>query len=233
MFQTYLIDPLYNAFVFLIGLMPNSDAGLAIIALTIIIRIILYPLFTSSIRTQIGMQAMQAELEETKKQFENNKEALAKHQMELARKHKVNPLSMIGALIVQFGILIALYFALFREGFPEINQNLLYSWVHTPSLVDTSFFGLMDLLATHNIILVLIVAGTQYLAIKLTLVRTPLPSPNSDKHVAARLQQQMMLYFMPAMIGVVSYFFPAAVGLYFVTSNVFSIVQEWLIRKQQ
>jgi len=210
--------------------MPHGDAGLAIIAMTLVMRVILYPVFVSSIRTQMGMAAMQDELERTKGQHENDKDALAKHQLELARKYKINPLSMLVTIVVQFGLIIALYYALFREGFPKVNEALLYSFVHVPQMVSTSFFGIIDLLTPHHIVLALIVGLTQYLAIRLTLKRTPAPKA-ADKQAAHRAQQQVMLFFMPALMVVFSYLFAGAVGLYFLTGNIISLGQEIVIRR--
>ncbi len=231
MFTTILVQPIYNLFVFLLGLMPHGDAGLAIVALTLIMRAVLYPVFTASIRTQMGMQAMQPELDQAEEKHKNDKETLTRVRMELLKKHKVNPFAGFGALIIQLVVLIALYFALFREGFPVINTELLYGFVHAPAAVSTNFFGLIDLLASHHIILSLIVAATQYLAILLTLRRTPSPT-NPDKEAAHKLQSGLMLYFMPALMAVVSYTFPAAVGLYFVTSNLVSLGQELILKHQ-
>lgn len=232
MFTTFLVQPIYNVFVFLLGLMPGGDAGLAIIALTLIMRAVLYPVFTSSIRTQMGMQAMQPELDEVSEKYKNDKEALTRERLALLKKYKVNPFAGFGALLIQLVVLIALYFALFQEGFPEINAELLYAFVGVPGQVSTTFFGLVDLLASHNIILAALVGGTQYLAIRLTLRRTPAPT-HPDREAAHRLQSQMMLYFMPALMTVVSYFFPAAVGIYFVTSNLVSLFQEWMLMRRQ
>lgn len=231
MFTTFLVQPIYNLFVFLIGLMPHGDAGLAIVALTLIMRAVLYPIFTASIRTQMGMQAMQPELDVATEKYKDNQEALTRERMALLKKYKVNPFAGFGALIIQLVVLISLYFAMFREGFPAINTALLYGFVHAPAEVSTTFFGLVDLLASHNIVLALLVGATQYLAIRLTLRRTPSPT-NPDKEAAHRLQSQMMLYAMPALIAVVSYTFPAAVGLYFVAGNIVSIFQEWMLRRQ-
>ena len=64
MFRTYLIEPLYNMFIYLIGIMPGGDVGLAIIALTLMVRILFYPAFAASIRTQMGMQAIQSDVDE-------------------------------------------------------------------------------------------------------------------------------------------------------------------------
>jgi YidC/Oxa1 family membrane protein insertase len=232
MFQTILVQPIYNVFVLLVGYMPLGDAGLAIIAITLLMRALLYPIFTSSIRTQMGMAAMQEELARTKGKHEHDKEALARHQLELARKYRVNPFAMIVSIVVQFGLIIALYYALFREGFPDINHALLYPFVQAPATISTNFFSLVDLLTPHHLILALLVGVSQYLAIKLTLKRTPLPQSGGDKAVAQRMQQHMMQYMMPALIAVLSYFFAGAVGLYFLVSNLVSLGQELVVRRQ-
>lgn len=234
MFTTYFIQPLYNIFVFLIGIVPHGDVGLAIIALTLIMRIVLYPVFSSSIRTQMGMQAMQAELDAATKKFKDNPEALTAARMELLKKHKVNPLAGIGTLVIQLVVLISLYYAMFREGFPTINEHLLYSFVHAPAAVNTSFFGLIDLLTPHHIVLAVLVGITQYFTIRITLTRTNSSQSNlsADKAAAQKMQSTMMLYMMPALLTVFGYFFPAAVGLYFVTGNILSFGQELLIKRQ-
>lgn len=232
MFTTFLVQPIYNLFVFLIGLMPQGDAVLAIVVMTLIMRAVLYPVFTASIRTQMGMQAMQPDLDAAEEKYKGDKEALTRERMALLRKHKVNPFAGFGALIIQLVVLIALYFALFREGFPAIDQSLLYSFVQMPAQVSTTFFGLVDILSPHHAVLALLVGITQYVAIRLTLRRTPSPT-HPDKQMAHRLQSQMMLYFMPALMAVVSYTFPAAVGVYFVTGNLVSIFQEWILKHQK
>jgi YidC/Oxa1 family membrane protein insertase len=232
MFTTFLVQPIYNLFVFLIGLMPQGDAVLAIIVMTLIMRAVLYPVFTSSIRTQMGMQAMQPDLDAAEAKYKNDKEALTRERMALLKKHKVNPFAGFGALIIQLVVLIALYFALFREGFPVVKETLLYSFVHVPAQVSTTFFGLVDIMAPHHIILAILVGASQYLAIRLTLRRTPSPT-NPEKEAAHKMQSAMMLYFMPALMAVVSYTFPAAVGVYFVTGNLVSVFQEWILKRQK
>ena len=232
MFETFLIQPIYNLFIALVGVVPQGDAGLAIIALTILMRLVLYPVFTASIRTQMGMTAMQGDIELIKEKHKDDKEALAREQIGLFKKHKVNPLAGFGALFIQLAVIIALYYALFNEGFPTIKISLLYSFVPAPAAVSTAFFGMLDLLTPHHILLAIIVGLSQYWAIYLTLGRTPVTQKDPDKAAVARMQQNMMLYFMPAVMAVTSYYFAAAVGLYFVVSNLFSVGQEWIIRNQ-
>jgi YidC/Oxa1 family membrane protein insertase len=232
MFTTILVQPIYNLFVFLLGIMPQGDAVLAIIVMTLIMRAVLYPVFTSSIRTQMGMQAMQPALDAAEEKYKGDKAALTRERMALLKKYKVNPFAAFGALIIQLVVLIALYFALFREGFPVIKESLLYSFVHAPAQVSTTFFGFINILEPHHVALAILVGATQYLAIRLTLRRTPAPS-NPDKEAAHRMQSAMMLYFMPSLMAVVSYTFPAAVGVYFVTGNLVSLLQEWILKRQK
>ncbi|MBP7770513.1 MAG: membrane protein insertase YidC [Candidatus Pacebacteria bacterium] len=232
MFTTFLVQPIYNLFVFLIGHMPQGDTVLAIVVLTLIMRAVLYPIFTSSIRTQMGMQAMQPDLDAAEAKYKNDKEALTRERLALLKKHKVNPFAGFGALIIQLVVLIALYFALFREGFPVIDESLLYSFVSMPAQVSTVFFGLFDILTPHNIVLAILVGLTQYLAIRLTLRRTPSPT-NPEKEAAHKMQSALMLYFMPALMAIVSYTFPAAVGVYFVTGNLVSVFQEWVLMRKK
>ncbi len=231
MFTTILVQPIYNLFIAILGAVPGGDVGFAIIALTLLMRLVLYPVFAASIRTQMGMQAMQGDLDTLKDKHKNDKEALAKEQMALFKKHKVNPLSAFGALIIQLVVIIALYYALFREGFPVINMQLLYPFVHAPAAVSTMFFG-VDLLVPHHIVIAALAAVSQFGAIWLTLSRTPLPQGTGDKAAAARMQQQMMLYMLPAVMAVTGYIFAGAVGVYFIATSVFSIGQEWVIKHQ-
>jgi membrane protein insertase Oxa1/YidC/SpoIIIJ len=105
--------------------------------------------------------------------------------------------------------------------------------VSVPQTVSTAFFGIINLLTPHHILLALLVGVTQYLAIRFTIGRTPIShAPGSDKAAVAKMQQNMMLYFMPAIMAITSYYFAAAIGIYFVASNVFSLGQEMLISKQ-
>ena len=232
MFETLLIKPLYNGFVALVGVMPQGDMGLAIIALTLIMRAVLYPVFTASLRTQMGLQAAQGELEAVNEKYKKNPEERMRKTRELFAKYNIRPLMGFAAIFVQFAVFIALYFALFREGFPNIDQNLLYAFVNTPTTISTNFFGLVDLLESRNALLALVVALTQYVTVRFTISRTNATTTVSGERAAAqRMQQNMLLYAMPVLMGVVSFFFPSAFGLYLAVGNLISLGQEWLIRK--
>ncbi|HVV15193.1 MAG TPA: YidC/Oxa1 family membrane protein insertase [Candidatus Paceibacterota bacterium] len=234
MFETLLIKPLYNGFIYLIGVMPGGDVGLAIIALTLITRIVFYPAFAASIKTQMGMQAAQGEIDEINKKYKDDSEARARATMALYKEKDIHPFAGFLALLVQIPVFLALYFALFREGLPHVASELLYPFVHVPAVVDISFFGLLELMQPHNIALSIVVAGLQYGVAHLSMARTAPGAANlpKERQAAHRMQRQMMLYFLPVLMGVVSYSLPAAVGLYFAAGNLVSLGQELVIKRQ-
>ena len=233
MFQTLLIQPIYNGFVFLIGVMPGGDVGFAIIALTILIRVVFYPAFAASIRTQMGMQRIQGDLDAINEKYKEDATERAKQTMDLFAKHKVRPFAGIVALLVQIPVFIALYYAFFKEGLPGIATHLLYPFVHVPEQVHIVFLGFLNLLTPHHIVLSLLVVGLQYAVTHYSLARTTPPKKGDlQKEMAHRMQRQMTLYALPTMMGVLSYTLPGAVGLYFAAGNVFSLGQEWVIRRQ-
>lgn len=234
MFETYLIKPLYNGFVYLIGVMPGGDVGFAIIALTLIVRLVFYPAFAASIRTQIGMQAVQPELDLINKKYKDNTEERARQTLALYKEKNIRPFAGILALLVQLPVFIALYFALFKEGLPNIAVNFLYPFVAVPQTVNVHFLGIVDLTAAHNIVLSIIVAGLQYLVAYITMARSKpaLDAMPKERQVAHKMQQNMMLYMLPTVIAFVAYTLPAAVGLYFAATNIISIGQELLMRRQ-
>lgn len=235
MFNTYLIEPIYNGFIFLIGVMPGGDVGFAIIAMTVLVRALFYPMFTASIRTQMGMQAIQGDIDEINATYKDEPEEKAKRTMELFKKNNVKPLSAFLALVVQIPVFLALYYAFFKRGLPEIATDQLYSFVHTPSVVNVTFLGFVNLLAPHNITLAVLVVVLQYAVARSSMSRIasrPKKSLAPEKEMAQKMQQQMMLYFLPILIGVITYSLPAAVGLYFAAGNVISLGQEWIIKRQ-
>lgn len=232
MFEEFLVKPLYNGFVFLIGVAPGGDVGLAIIALTLIVRALFYPAFAASIRTQMSMAAIQPQVDEINRMYKDNAEERARRTMALFKEKKVRPLAGLLSLLVQIPVFIALYFVFFREGLPAIDTQLLYSFTAVPAMVQTTFLGFVDLVGTHNIFLAAVVGGTQYLVTKLSLARTPLRTTSPEAEVAHKFQQLLMLYMLPGFMTVLSYFFPAGVGLYFVTGNLVSIAQELYIKKK-
>src|SRR3989344_4851405 len=143
MFETFLVQPIYNIFIALVSVVPQGDAGLAIIALTLIMRLVLYPVFTASIRTQMGMTAMQSDVELIKEKHKNDKEALAREQIALFKKHKVNPLAGFGALFIQLGVLIPVCCTLLYQFPQRFQPRSLGCWIFFPPTTYCWLFWLV------------------------------------------------------------------------------------------
>lgn len=224
--HTVFYQPLYNGLIFLIGIMPGFSVGLAVILLTVIVRLIIFPFVHKSIKTQRKMRELEPELKKIREKYKDKQEQ-AKRTMELYQKHGTNPFSGCLTIIIQLPILIALYLV-FRNGFSE-NAGLLYSFVHYSSQASPEFLGLN--LEAKSYLLALVVGVSQYFYTALSLPKTPRgQGPSSFQEELSRSMNLQMRYFFPILFVVFSATLPAAVALYWLTSNMFSIAQEFLVR---
>ena len=231
-FNAFFYNPLYNGLVFLISIIPFADVGLAIIALTILVKLLLFPLSKKAVRTQLLMKELEPELNTLKEKYKNDKQQQARKVMDLYKEKGVNPFSGIALIFIQIPIIFALYWVFFRGGLPEVNESILYAFVSVPPTVNMIFIGLVDM-SGKSLVLAALAGITQYFQIKITL--PPLKSRNSNptlKEDLARSFQLQMRYILPVFVLVFSYIISAAVALYWLTSNIFAIGQEIVVRKK-
>lgn len=230
-FKVVFYQPLYNGLVFLMDIIPGADAGLAVIALTILVKLVLYPLSKRSIETQFAMRRYQPELDALKKKHANNREQYAKALMEFYREKKINPFSGFLLLLIQLPVIIALYYVFFRGGLPDINEALRYPFIPRPE-VNMEFLGLTNI-AGKSIVLAVLAGVTQFFQVKLAL---PPPTPGSrDGSFQGELAHGMhmqMKYVMPFVAAIAAYSISGAVALYWATSNLFAIGQELFVRRR-
>ena len=227
-FNLILVQPLFNLLVFLQNLIPGGDFGIAIIALTIIIKLVLFPLNKKAIIAQRDLQKVQPQLQELQTKYKDNKEKLAQETMALYKKNKVNPLGGCLPLLIQLPILLAL-FNIFRK-INEIDLGMLYSFVAQPEVINTTFLGIADL-SEKSYEFALIAGLLQFIQAKFMQERQNLPKPdkNSDKPQQAMMMQAMqkqMLYFMPVITVFISASLPGALPLYWGANTLFTILQE-------
>ncbi len=231
LFTTFLVQPIYNVFVGLIAFIPGHDAGIAIVLLTLIIRGIFLPTFAGAMRTQHAMKRVEGELAEINKEHKNDAALRGQKTMELFKKHDIKPFSSILALLIQLPVFIALYAVFLREGFPALAQNLLYSFTPIPSTVSIYFLHFLNLTTSHLIPLAILVAAVQYAQSKLSAGPMPTNLP-PEKTQMMLMQRQMLLYFLPFMMGFIAYTLPAAAGLYLLTNALVSVAQEFAIARK-
>lgn len=227
MFNTLLVQPLFNALVFLYQYVAFQDLGMAIILLTIIIRIILYPLFYKSFHNQAVIQRISPTIQKIQQEHKNNKEEQAKALLDLYKSHKVNPFSGFLLIIVQLPILIALYKVFLSGISPDTLQNL-YSFIIPPQEINHFFLNLIDL-SKESIIIVILAAVFQYLHGKKMLPKNK--AVDSKAAPAAKIAKQM-IWMGPILTVVILFNLPSAVGLYWMTTSAFSLLQQVYINKK-
>ena len=226
-FNVVLYQPLFNSLVLIYLYLPGHDFGIAVIILTLLIKFALYPLGVRAIRSQKSMAQLQPKMKEIQERFKDNKEQQSKAMMELYKTEKINPLSGCLPLIVQLPILIGLY-QVFWKGFGETQLKFLYSFVSSPVQIDTTFLGIMDL-AQSSIILAIVTGIAQFFQSKMMATKQKALNGRAD---FSQMMQKQMLYFFPVFTVFILWRLPAAVALYWLTTTLFTIVQQYIILKK-
>ena len=227
-----VITVFINVLLYIYDLVWNNF-GLAIIFFTLLIRLISYPLNARQMKSTQAMQDLQGseEWQKIQKKYKNDKEKLAQEQMRIYQEKGVSPFGSCLPTLIQFPIIIALYQSITRslavtplqlldlskhitngsELIP-LNRDFLWMDLSQPERIYILGFGLP--------FLAIVVAGTSYLQTKLM---TP-TNPSNPNDQSAQMTRMMGLY-MPLFMGWLAYSFPSGLAIYFITSNVASIVQ--------
>ncbi len=180
----------------------TGSYGLAVIGLTLLVRLALAPLGLAQFRALQGQKKLQPLVAELQKKYKDRPQELQRRLMDLYRQHKVNPLSGCLPLIVQFPVLVGLYQALTR-------------------LPQGATFLLWDLGGRDPyLILPLLAALTTYWSMR------PGLNPGMDS------RQSQMMWIMSGVTAFITYTLPAGLVLYWVVSNVFTVAQMWLFNRQ-
>jgi len=230
-FNTILYQPLFNALVFLYQYIPGRDFGVAVIVLTLMIRVVLYPLMAKSIKSQKMMTEIQPKVQEIQKKYKEDKEKQSKEMMSLYRKEKVNPFGGCLPLLVQLPILIALY-RVFWKGLQPETMDFLYSFVPNPGAVDPTFLGVINL-AEASILLAVIAGISQFFQTKMLMPK--MKKPQSQEGQMAQfsgMMQKQMLYFFPILTVFILWRLPSAIGIYWIVTALFTVMQQHLITKK-
>ncbi len=209
LFQNFIYAPILYLLGFLYGNLAFGDLGVAIILLTIIIRVVLFPVFYKGAKDQAIIQKIQPRVKEIQGNQSAGKEEQAKALMDLYKEHNVNPFSSILLLLVQLPVFIALFKIFGHEAL---------------SFPTRTFIGLLDL-SSKSVVLAVIACVLQYFQLKMAL-----PKQSSDDPAAAI--GKASVFFGPGITLIVLFNLPSALGLYWVVSNAFSLVQQVYINKR-
>jgi YidC/Oxa1 family membrane protein insertase len=221
--------PIYNGLIFLIGALPGHSVGVAVILVTVIVKLLLFPLSRKATLFQMEMKLHEPELARIKERHKNDKQAQGKAIMEFYREKRINPFAGILPIFIQIPIVIALYYVFYGGGLPAVDAALLYSFVPVP-VPDMHFLGLNML--EKSIILAVLAGGSQFLQAHIAM---PPPPPKTDAAPSfgsdlARGMHLQMKYVFPIFMAFIAYAVSGAVALYFITSSIFTVLQELYIR---
>lgn len=214
----------------------TGDLGLAIVAFTILIRTVLWPLTLPSLKAQKQIKLLQPELKQLKKKHGPDKKAFQQAQMDLYKKYNVNPLAGCLPQLVQIGLLIVLYQALIKflgqsqiEG-ASINPNFLWLNLTHPD----PWFVLPVLAGVTQLVLSLMIAPATETPDKVsnTSKKKNVQQANKKEEDVAEMaqtMQQQMIFMMPLIIAFSALRFPSGLALYWTISTLFSIVQQLVV----
>ena len=254
-FDTFFIAPIINVMVFFIHVFSSigipGSLGLSIIALTIIIKLLIWPFMTAQLRSTKKMADLKPHLDKLKEKHKGNQQKFSQAQMALFKEHGVNPVAGCLPALIQMPVLIALYqviFAFFdsKSGLTRINE-LTYSFIPDLQKMPSPQFLGVDLSHSPSnfgqygfalLLIPIVTAALTFVQSKM-MVPSPVKKYPSDSAVEekeketkgdmASAMQSQMLYLMPLMIGFFSYGFPVGLALYWNTFTIFGIIQQYKV----
>ncbi|MBI5229841.1 MAG: membrane protein insertase YidC [Candidatus Magasanikbacteria bacterium] len=228
LFHTALYLPLLNLLVFFYNVIPGRDIGVAIIILTVLLRLLVWPLAKQSIVAQKQMSGLQPKLNALKEQYKNDKQALAAATMKLYKDEKMNPLSSCVPLLIQLPLLIVFYWVL-RDVLNSKNLNELYPFVANPGSIKVLAFGFLDLLKP-NYVLAVLAGGAQFWQAKMLPMARPIVKTegSKDEDMTAMMNKQMV-YMMPLMTVVIGFSLPGGLSLYWLITTLMTVFQQKII----
>lgn len=231
-FNVIFYQPILNLLVFLYNITPGHDIGVAIIAMTVIIKLILLPLSKQSIKSQKALQELQPKIDEIKKKYANDKAEQGKQMMELYKQEKVNPFSSCLPLLIQLPFLWAV-FMVFRAGLSNGSLDMVYSFIYRPEAINTISLGFINL-AKPNYVLAILAGLAQFWQAKMMTTKRPDIRTNGAKDEDMMvIMNKQMLYFMPVMTVFIGLSFPGGLALYWLVTTLLTALQQLYLFKQK
>lgn len=236
MLRTILVNPLFNALLLLYAVLPGHDFGLAIIILTVLIRLLLWPLVKKQLHHQKAMKDLQPEIAKIKSKAKGDRQKESQMMVELFKEKEINPFASLGLAVLQFPILIALFFVLrdIVQGntIAEVAYNFVAGFgpvkdiIADPNGFDPIFLGLVHM-AKPNIVLALLAGLAQYFQAKQITPR------NTEKTgFGANLGFNMTLIF-PILTVAIAARLPSALALYWFASSVVAVIQQQIVLSEE
>ena len=218
-FFTLFYQPIFNLLIFLYNIVPLHDLGVAIILLTLIVRLLLYPLSKKAIESQKGLQEVQPEIERIKEKYKNDKEKMGPELMALYKEKNINPFSSCLPILIQLPFLIAIYKVFFNILSKGEGMDALYVFVHNPETINTIAFGFINFVDKSIWIAFLAGLATFWQSKMMMAKKQQINSPMATQ----------MMYMMPVITVVIGSSFPAGLTFYWLINTLFSVLQQYLV----
>ena len=227
LWNTIILEPVLNSLIALCTMLGGSF-GLAIIVLTVVVRLALFPLTVRQTQSTKAMQTLQPKIQELQKKYGKNQQKLQQEMMKLYKEAGINPLGCLWPMLIQLPIWIALYQSIMQalaatpENLLSLSQHL-YSWAAVGQAVPLheQFLWLKLSRPDPNLILAVLVGGTMWVQQKMV---TPPPTDPKQQQMTS-----MTTTMMPLMFGFFTLSFPSGLALYWVVSNVIGIVIQYFV----
>jgi YidC/Oxa1 family membrane protein insertase len=219
LYNQILYEPIYKFLVFLYNNIPGHDLGVVIIVLTLLVRVVLFPLSQKAIKSQMRMSQFKDQIKDIQNKYKS-KDEQSRELMKFYKENKINPFSGCLPLIIQLPILLALY---------RVFINVL-SPTNGLSLGHT-FLGIINL-SVPSPVLAILAGVSQFFASRLAMKRTvsmPQPGASDKMENAQKAMGKQMAYFLPALTILIAWRFPAGLAFYWVVSTLLGLIQDYYL----
>lgn len=261
-FDLLLIQPIFSVLIFIYGILPLRDLGIALIIFTIIVRLAMWPMVKKQLHQTKVMRQLQPQLATIKKKAKGNRQLESQMMLELYREKGINPFGQIGLLLVQLPIFIALFAVVriiteeqhnigkftydFLEGIPGVHDALNH--------INGTFLGIIDLtkhatLPDGGIYLPLLILAILAAILQFIQSKQLLPQPKEKRRLRDILKDQAsgkevdqaemsammtgkMIWLFPALTFLISMYLAGALVLYLVVSSAVAIIQQYYALKK-
>jgi YidC/Oxa1 family membrane protein insertase len=232
LFQEIFYRPLLNLLIWLYNVLPGGDFGVAIVALTLLTKLVFYPLTAKSIRAQKTLQELAPQIKEIQEKHKKDRQKQAEATMAFYKKNNISPFAGMLPLLIQLPILFAL-FKIITNVFNDGALALLYPFVGTPSVINHVSFGIIDLTATNNIVFGIIAGVLTFWQIKMIQPAKVIAQKTGGKPDFQSVMQKQMLFMMPLMTGFFATKFASGLALYWIFTTIGTIVQQYIVQKSK
>lgn len=227
-FKIILYKPLFNLLVFFAWLVPGHSIGWAIVLLTIVVKIVLWRLQAKALQSPLQMRAHQGELKELQERYKNDRAAQGQAVLAFYKQKGISPFSGCLPALIQLPVIYILY-RVFMAGLHSTRPDLVYSFTPHLESINPMFFGI-DLTKPEVWVLPIVAGAVQFIQSKHYASFTQ-PSAGGKGDDMAVIMNKQMIYLFPLMTFFFARSFPAGLAVYWITSTLFQLVQQYFVLK--